>query len=148
MTPKSQTPKKNTMENATFTPAQSEVIQVILNMTEAFHKKDIQGIMTCYEPNAVIVFEPEKPTSDVAAISEGFNGFFAVNPKFEYSGHEVFLNGDLAMHLAPWTMIGKGPDGNAIKQSGLSVVVLRKQSNGKWLMVFDNPFGEHLLNRR
>jgi uncharacterized protein (TIGR02246 family) len=139
---------KNTMEKATFTQEQNEVMKVILDMTEAFHKKDLEGVLASYEPNAVIIFEPEKPSSGVDAISEGFKGFFAVNPKFEYSGHEVFLNGNLAMHFAPWTMTGKTPDGNEIKQSGLSVVVLRKHSNGKWLMVFDNPFGQHLLNQR
>ena len=32
---------KNTMEKVTFTPAQKKVMQVILDMTEAFHKKDI-----------------------------------------------------------------------------------------------------------
>lgn len=139
---------KNTMEKTTFTREQNEVMKVILDMTEAFHKKDLKGVLASYEPNAVIVFEPEKPSSGVDAVSEGFKGFFTVNPKFEYSGHEVFLNGDLAMHFAPWTMTGKTPDGNEIKQSGLSVVVLRKQANGKWLMVFDNPFGQYLLNQR
>lgn len=136
------------METVTFTPAQKEVMQIILDMTGAFHKKDMQGVLACYEPDAVIVFEPDRPSSGTSAIRQGFEGFFALNPKFEYSGHEVFLNGDLAMHFAPWTMIGRAPDGTAIKQSGLSVVVLRKQSNGKWLMVFDNPFGQHLLDQR
>lgn len=139
---------KNTMKKETFTPEQNEVMKVILDMTEAFHKKDLKGILASYEPNAVIVFEPEKPSSGVDAISEGFEAFFQINPIFEYAGHEVFLNGGLAMHFAPWTMTGKTPDGNEIKQSGLSVVVLRKQANGKWLMVFDNPFGQHLLNQR
>jgi ketosteroid isomerase-like protein len=45
-------------------------------------------------------------------------------------------------------MTGKVPDGTDIKQSGLSVVVLRKQADGKWLMVFDNPFGQHLLDQQ
>ena len=139
---------KDTMEKTTFTQEQHKVMKVILDMTEAFHKKDLKRVLASYEPNAVIVFEPEKPSSGVEAISEGFKGFFAVNPKFEYSGHEVFLNGNLAMHFAAWTMTGEAPDGNEIKQSGLSVVVLRKQSNGKWLMVFDNPFGQHLLDQR
>lgn len=137
------------MEKAeTFTTEQNEVMKVILDMTEAFHKKDLKGVLASYEPNAVIVFAPETPSSGVDTISEGFKKFFAVNPKFEYSGHEVFLNGNLAMHFAPWTMTGKTPDGNEIKQSGLSVVVLRKQASGKWLMVFDNPFGQHLMDQR
>ena len=120
-------------------------MNAILDMTFAFHNKDIEGVMASYEKKAVIVFEPEKPVSDPEAIRQGFFGFFAVNPKFEYSGHEVFVNGELAIHFAPWQMTGKTPDGAEIKQSGLSVAVLRKQPNGKWLMVFDNPFGQHLL---
>ena len=136
------------MEQATFTQEEKKVMKVILDMTDAFHKKDLKGVLANYEPNAVIVFEPEKPSSGGDAISEGFKGFFAVNPKFEYSGHEVFLNGNLAMHFAPWTMTAKTPEGNEINQSGLSVVVLRKQANGKWLMVFDNPFGQHLMTQR
>lgn len=138
---------KDTMELRTFTPEQNEVMKVILEMTASFHKKDLKGVLASYEPNAVIVFEPEKPASGKDSITEGFMGFFAVNPKFEYSGHEVFINGNLAMHFAPWTMTGKTPDGTEIKQSGLSVVVLRKQQDGKWLMVFDNPFGQHLLDQ-
>lgn len=138
---------KQTMEKQKFTPEQNEIMKVILDMTEAFHKKDLKGVLASYESNAVIVFEPEKAVSGTEAIGQGFQGFFAVNPKFVYSGHEVFINGNLAMHFAPWTMTGKTPDGQELKQSGLSVVVLRKQENGKWLMVFDNPFGQHLMEQ-
>jgi uncharacterized protein (TIGR02246 family) len=136
------------LKKTTFTAEQNDVMKVIMDMTEPFHKKDINGVLASYEPNAVIVFEPEKPTSGIDAIKQGFQGFFTVNPKFEYSGHEVFINGNLAMHFAPWTMTGKAPDGTEILQSGLSVVVLRKQQNGKWLMVFDNPFGQHLMDHQ
>jgi uncharacterized protein (TIGR02246 family) len=138
---------KNTMKT-TFSSEQNAVMEVILKMTDAFHKKDLTGGLASYEKDAVIVFEPQKPSSGLQAITEGFKGFFTINPKFEYSGHEVFLNGDLAMHFAPWTMTGKMRDGTVVKQSGLSVVVLRKQQNGKWLMVFDNPFGQFLLDQR
>ena len=102
---------KQTMEKEKFTAEQNEVMKVILDMTDAFHKKDLKGVLASYEPNAVIVFEPEKAVSGMDAISQSFQGFFAVNPKFEYSGHEVFINGNLAMHFAPWTMTGKPPMG-------------------------------------
>jgi ketosteroid isomerase-like protein len=61
-------------------------MNAILKMTAAFHKKDINGVMASYEPQPVIVFEPEKPVSDPQAIREGFYGFFTVDPLFEYSG--------------------------------------------------------------
>ncbi len=136
------------MENNKFSPQQQEVLNSILNMTSSFHEKDIEGVMSSYERNAVIVFEPEKPVYENSAVREGFYGFFKLNPKFEYSGHEVFVNGDLAIHFAPWTMTGKATDGTHVEQSGLSVAVLRKQKDGRWLMVFDNPFGHHLLDRQ
>jgi ketosteroid isomerase-like protein len=135
------------MENKNFSPDQQAVMNAILDMTTAFHKKDIERVMASYEKNAVIVFEPEKPVDDPEGMRQGFFRFFAVNPKFEYSGHEVFVIGELAVHFAPWIMSGKTPDGVEIKQSGLSVAVLRKQTNGKWLMLFDNPFGQHLLDK-
>jgi ketosteroid isomerase-like protein len=134
------------MQSKNFNSEQKAVMNAILEMTSSFHKKDINGVMSSYEADAVIVFEPEKPVSDSASVRQGFQGFFAVNPTFEYSGHELFINDDLAVHFAPWSMTGKTPDGNEVMQSGLSVAVLRKQPDGKWLMVFDNPFGDHLLN--
>jgi ketosteroid isomerase-like protein len=35
--------------------------------------------------------------------------------------------------------------GNPIEQAGLSLAVFRRQADGKWLMVIDNPHGSVLL---
>jgi uncharacterized protein (TIGR02246 family) len=136
------------METKNVTVDQQAVLNAILKMTASFHDKDLNGVMASYEPDAVIVFERDKPVSEPAAIRDGFNRFFAVDPRFEYSGHEVFVTGDLAIHIAPWTMTGKTPDGSKTNQSGLSVAVLRRKADGTWLMVFDNPFGQHLMEVR
>ena len=58
-----------------------------------------------------------------------------------------FLGGDLAMHIAPWTMKGATPDGSIIEDNGLSIAIFRRQSDGGWKMVIDNPFGADLLER-
>ncbi len=55
------------------------------------------------------------------------------------------MNHDLALHLAPWHMTGVGPDGTAVESHGLSVAVLRRQADGRWLMVLDQPYGDALL---
>ena len=44
-------------------------------------------------------------------------------------------------------MTAKSPEGNEIKQNGLSIAVLRKQEDGEWLMIIDNPHGSFLLNK-
>ena len=129
------------MENA-----EEEVIKAVETMTAAFHAGDIEGVMASYEEQATVVFEPGKPVSDRTALRQGFTQFFALQPRFTYSGHEVFVAGDTAMHIAPWTMQGTTPDGTAIEQSGLSVAVLRRQADGRWLMVLDDPHGQHLTS--
>lgn len=139
---------KNTMEKAQLSEDQTQVMEVIEKMTSSFHNKDIEGVMRSYEPEAVIVFEPGSPVSGHSLLREMFQGAFTISPKFVYSGHEVFVSGDIATHFAPWTMTGKAPDGTEIKQSGLSVAVLRKQADGKWLMIFDNPHGQTLMDKK
>ena len=145
---------------ALFTPAQADtkggttmsadtsaVLAVIEGMTAAFQRGDIDEVMSSYEDQATIVFEPENPVSDNATVREMFRQLAGISPRFEYAGHEVFLAGDIAVHFAPWNMKGKAPDGTEFEQSGLSVAVLRRQSDCRWLMVIDNPHGQRLLNR-
>lgn len=122
----------------------SDVQAAIERMTEAFHRGDIDAVMACYEPTATIVFEPEMPVTDPTAQRAGFERFFGLQPRFEYAGHEVFVAGDNAIHIAPWTMTGKTPDG-PITQRGMSIAALRRQPDGSWLMTIDDPFGSHLL---
>ena len=128
-----------------MTPEQKDVLAAVERMTGAFHNKDLDGIMASYEPGASIIFEPGTASTDEAAIREAFGEFFHINPEFTYGGHEVFVMDNIAVHFAPWTMTGEAPDGTQVKQSGLSVAILRKQADGTWLMIFDNPNGEHLM---
>lgn len=124
---------------------QAAVLAAVQEMTHAFHQKDIEGVMKSYEAQPLVVFEPENPITDRALLKEMFQAAFSLNPKFTYSGHEVFVNGDVAVHIAPWTMKGQAPDGSEVRQKGLSIAVLRKQEDGKWLMVFDDPHGQFLM---
>ena len=124
---------------------QEKILGAITNMTEAFENGDIDTVMNSYERNHVVVFEPNKPVSDAELVIQTFKAFASMKPKFTYSGHEVFVADDIAIHIAPWTMTATAPDGQEAQQSGLSVAVLRKQQDGEWKMVIDNPHASHLL---
>ncbi|MFV2059586.1 MAG: DUF4440 domain-containing protein [Gammaproteobacteria bacterium] len=137
----------NNKEGSTMSSEEKNVLNVIKKMTTSFHNGDIEGVMASYEQNATVVFEPGKPISDPAVLRKMFEGAFTLNPKFSYSGHEVFISKDIAVHFAPWKMTGNAPDGTDIQQSGLSVAVLRRQLDGKWLMVIDNPHGQNLMSQ-
>lgn len=123
------------------------ILTAIETMTSAFEAGNMDRVMQSYEPKAAIAFEPGQPISDAAMARAAFEGFAQVNPEFTYSGHEVIRTGDIALHIAPWSMVGQTPDGQEIQQSGLSVAVLRQQDDGSWRMVIDNPHGAHLMQR-
>lgn len=138
----------NSNEGKKMTEDEKNVLSAVINMTNAFHAGDIEGVMNSYEDGATVVFEPEKPVSDVNVLTQMFEGAFTMKPQFDYSGHEVFVSGDIAVHFAPWTMSATAPDGEAVTQTGLSVAILRKQSDGSWKMVIDNPHGQNLMDKQ
>ena len=93
----------------------------------------------------MVVGKPGQPLTGAAALRAMFTEFIALKRSFTYSGHEVVNAGDLALHISPWRMKGVAPDGSAIEQRGLSLAVLRRQTDGRWLMVIDQPYGDGLL---
>lgn len=125
----------------------SQPISTVLTMTEAFQKGDIPGVLRAYEPGAVVVGEPGKPLQGEAALRAMFAGFIALRPEFTYGGHEVVQAGELALHIAPWQMTGVDPENKPIQVGGLSLAVLKRQPDGRWLIVIDQPYGDQLLQR-
>ena len=129
----------------TMTQEEQAVLATVETMTAAFQQGDIDTVMSTYEPAATVMFEPGAEVSEAAQLREMFTAMSGVNPVFTYAGHEVIVSGGTAIHIAPWSMTGQTPDGQEIAQSGLSIAVLRKQADGSWKMVIDNPHGSALM---
>jgi len=128
-----------------MTDDQKNVLALIEAMTGALEKGDVDAVMRTYEENQSIAFEPGEPVSDGAVSRQMFQQLRTLKPQFSYSGHEVIVEGDIAVHFAPWQMTGIAPDGQEVTGKGLSVAVLRRQADGSWKMVIDNPHGSRLL---
>lgn len=132
-------------ESTPMTMDQKNVLSTISTMTEAFNVKNMDGILSTYEDRATIMFQPGEATFGRDKFAEQFQGFFAAEPNFQFENHQVIVNDDIAVHTTPWTMTGKTPDGQEIAQSGLSIAVLRRQDDGSWLMIIDNPYGDLVI---
>lgn len=130
-----------------MTEDQAAVLAVVQGMTANLEQGNVDAIMSAYEDGASILFEPGTPVSDAAAVRQAFAQLASINPNFTYAGHEVIVTGDIAVHLAPWSMTATAPDGADIAQSGLSVAIFRRQPDDTWRMVIDNPHGDHLMPR-
>jgi len=128
------------MENA-------QINAVIDTNNAAVGAGDMDAIIATFEENGVLVGQPGTIAQGTAALREAFAGFMAINPQITVHAHEVIQAGDIALHSSTWTMRGEAPGGHPIEETGFSTVVLRRQDNGEWLMVIDNPFGNHLVQQ-
>ena len=122
-----------------------QVHSVVKAMSSAMAQGDMKAVLAAYEPGASLVAQPGTVVSG-PRLREALAGYLAMKPVFDMPRHEVIESGDIALHISPWTMEAVDPSsGNAVTQSGLSIAVFRRQADGGWLMVIDNPFGGNLL---
>jgi uncharacterized protein (TIGR02246 family) len=126
---------------------ENEINAIIDANNAAVAAGDMDAILATFEPNGVLVGQPGMHAKGTPALREAFRKFLAISPQISVIKHEAIETDDIALHSSTWEMTGKTPDGFPIEQSGFSVVVLRKQADGQWLMVIDNPFGDHLVNK-
>jgi ketosteroid isomerase-like protein len=64
-----------------------------------------------------------------------------VKPIFRIRVLNSIVAGDVALSVSEWYLSTTNPDGSTSIDSGRSYDVNRRQVDGTWLIVIDNPFG-------
>jgi uncharacterized protein (TIGR02246 family) len=113
-----------------------------LLLVEALGKGDLEAALALYEPNASFVLDSGQVITGLSAIREVMQGFLALKPKFTMEVKAV-SNGDenIALLRGKWNLSGTGPDGKPMTMSGNSTEVVRRQPDGSWKFIIDNPRG-------
>ena len=117
-----------------------EVLEVV---AQAINSGDVDAQMAIYEPDAYFNFElgPEGPVTGIQAIREAFTGFLAMKPNVTLKLISCNQAGNIAVIRNAWHLTCTGQDGNPMDMTGQSVSVLRRQPDGNWLVLVDNPYG-------
>mgnify|MGYP003290837356 CR=1 FL=1 len=108
---------------------------------EEFNKGNVSFLMTIYENDACFASEPGQVVKDPESIRRTLQSFIDMGTKLEARVKRVLQANDLALLITEWTINGTEPDGKPINLTGRGTVVLRRQSDGVWLMVIENPWG-------
>jgi ketosteroid isomerase-like protein len=104
----------------------------------AFNLRDIKSIVALYEPEAVIVSH-DGPVRGLRAIETWYQSTLAASPVIVLDTLSVNVAVDLAVLHGRWTVREAGPNGAEVRREGRSVEAARRQADGDWLFVIDNP---------
>jgi ketosteroid isomerase-like protein len=85
--------------------------------------------------------QPGRLAPGLGGIRDALGGFVAMNGKLDLEVSRVLEAGDLALVVGDWSFNGTGPDGEAVKLAARNADVLRRQGDGSWRFVIDNPWG-------
>jgi ketosteroid isomerase-like protein len=89
---------------------------------------DVEGMVALYEPGAVLAFPPGTVSTGTDAIRAAYEGLVAGRPTLAPGAQQPTLrNGDLALTS---TRLASG---------GATVEVARRQPDGTWRWIIDNP---------
>jgi uncharacterized protein (TIGR02246 family) len=99
----------------------------------AFNAGDIDAILALYEPTAVLLSDGRAITRR-DAIREAYQGFLSTGARMKLETRAVIESGEgLAVLHGAWSL---GPPSST---QGISTEVVRRQVDGSWMFVIDNP---------
>jgi ketosteroid isomerase-like protein len=121
----------------------SEPAQVIDDFVKLFNSGDLDGLLReLYEDEAVLVPSPGTSVSGKTAMREVLHGFVAMGGTMSLVSATAIQNGDLALTHSKWRLEVPGGD----PMEGTTAEVVRRQSDGSWKYVIDNPWGGSVLD--
>ena len=107
---------------------------------ERFASSDLDGLMDLYEDGAVFT-NAQGAHQGSDAIREVLAGYLSTGASIAMDNSVSFEAGELALVHWAWTMTF--PDGRVAE--GATAEVLRRQSDGSWKFIIDNPDGPALI---
>ena len=115
--------------------------QVLKSIVDGINSGDFDTLMPLYEPEAAFATQPGSLARGLSGVREALAGFIAMKGTLDLKVTRVLETSDLALVTTVWSFTGTGPDGEPVKLAAKSADVLRRQADGTWRIVIDNPWG-------
>lgn len=115
--------------------------QVLGAIVDGINTGNLDALMTLYDPEAAFARQPGNLAHGLLGVRESLAGFIAMKGTLDLKVTRVLEASDLALVVGVWSFIGTGPDGQPVKLAGHNADVLRRQADGSWRFVIDNPWG-------
>jgi ketosteroid isomerase-like protein len=97
--------------------------------------------MSLYETDAAFAVQPGTLAHGSSGVRQSLAAFLAMKGKLDLKVTRVLEAGGLALVAGTWSFTGTGPDGAPVTLTGHNADVVRRQADGSWRFVIDNPWG-------
>jgi ketosteroid isomerase-like protein len=111
---------------------------------EAFHRGHLEGVLSFYEASAVVVREPGSFVRGHEELRNFFTGVIRAGTSARQLKTSIIEADGVALFLSRWTL-NSLDGGAASKREFMATTVLRRQPNGTWKALIDNPIGPLVL---
>jgi uncharacterized protein (TIGR02246 family) len=115
--------------------------RVLESIVTGINSGNLESLMPLYESEAAFATEPGSLAHGAPGVREALTGFISMNGKLDLEVARVLEVDDLALVIGEWTFTGTGPDGQPVQLAAQNADVLRRQPDGSWRFVIDNPWG-------
>ncbi len=113
------------------------------NYSEYFRTSDLEGLVSLYEPNAIVVGEEGEEIKGTAKIREMFTDALKNKGTLKIETLSEYLLDNIASIRVKWHMQAIDSEGNELDITNVASEVMRKQPDGNWLYIIDQPCTKH-----
>ena len=110
---------------------------------QAHNMGDLDGMMALCEPDVCFITWSGRSVSGSDAVREAYRAILETKPQMELDStvEAIRCGVDLCLVLFRWTSMASLPDGASKTFGGVATDIVRKQPDGRWLLVLDNSYG-------
>ncbi|GAA4139018.1 hypothetical protein GCM10022216_16700 [Sphingobacterium kyonggiense] len=108
---------------------------------KAYNSGNVDNIDLLFEMDAKVVTYDKSIISGRNEYHKEHLNLLKLGGKMTSVNQSCIIFEDIALLSAEWKINTRNEDGRPMEISGKSTEVIRKQKDGTWLYVIDNPFG-------